>query len=69
MALAIEILCFCPPDKLTPFYPISVKSPPPKISKSGFSSQIYKMFLYLYSSYYDSNKMFYLIVALLSQEV
>lgn len=30
-ARAIEIRCFCPPDKFTPFSPISVSSPPDNI--------------------------------------
>ena len=35
IALAIANLAFCPPDKFTPFSPISVWSPKGNINKSG----------------------------------
>jgi hypothetical protein len=40
VALAKLILAFCPPDKLIPFSPISVRSPLGKISRSLVNSQV-----------------------------
>ena len=47
----MDILAFCPPDKLIPFSPISVKSPASNISKSGFNSDNSITLLYFSSSY------------------
>ena len=42
-ALAMLIRALCPPDKLIPFSPISVISPPISASKSGFNSHMSKI--------------------------
>ena len=47
-ALARLTLAFYPPDKLTPFSPISVASPAGNISRSLVNSQTLMHSLYLY---------------------
>ena len=64
-ALAIAILCFCPPDNLAPFEPTIVSKPKGNLlsSKTKFACDIFKLhfisfsylFLLLYSSLFSSN--------------
>ena len=63
IVLAKDTLTFCPPDKFTPFSPISVKSFPSKLSKSYFNWHFCKTSSYLWGSYFLKNKILFLIVS------
>lgn len=63
IALAIDSLCFCPPDKLIPFSPTFVLTPSVNVRISFLRSEIAKLKSSL-SSIFLLNKMFSFIVSL-----
>ena len=61
--LASDTLCFWPPDKLIPFSPISVESPPGKIFKSDLNAHASITFSYNFEFAIFPNRIFSLTEA------
>mmetsp|Transcript_62188 Transcript_62188/g.85478 ORF Transcript_62188/g.85478 Transcript_62188/m.85478 type:complete len:174 (-) Transcript_62188:355-876(-) len=62
-ARAIATRCFCPPDRLMPFSPISVWSPAGRILRSSSRAQASRIASYLASSKGEPKRMLSLTVA------